>query len=167
MFLFLSKTIAMHRSHPGRAWSWYLGYTAAILCGFYWAACAAVKPPGGGPPDTIPPKLISAAPSSGTTHFPGGNIHLVFSEYMDEDRLTKGIRVYPQLSSPPEVKFRGKELELSLPTNLLPDQTYIISLGREVTDEHGVELAAPIYLAYSTGEAIDSSRITGRVYGST
>jgi hypothetical protein len=85
---------------------------------------------------------------------------------MDEDRLTKGIRVYPQLSSPPGVKFRGKELELSLPKDLLPDQTYIISLGREMTDEHGVELAAPIYLAYSTGEAIDSSRIAGRVYGS-
>ncbi len=165
MFPLPFKTIALHRLAPARKWYLFLGYSAVLLYGFYWASCAAVKLPGGGPPDTTPPMLVLAEPPSGTTRFQGGDIRLVFSEYMDEDRLTKGIRVYPQLSSPPAVQFQGKELEISLPEDLLPDQTYIISLGREVTDEHGVELAAPVYLAYSTGEAIDSSRITGRVYG--
>jgi hypothetical protein len=44
--------------------------------------------------------------------------------------------------------------------------TVVLTLSRSIKDEHGVELAKPIQLAYSTGDVIDTGIIKGRVYAS-
>ena len=48
-------------------------------------SCAAVMSPPGGPKDETPPELIEVTPPNGTTHFKGGRVELLFSEYIDEN----------------------------------------------------------------------------------
>ena len=56
-------------------------------------------------------------------------------------------------------------MTIDFPADLERDQTYVINLSRNITDEHGVELAEAISLAYSTGDKISKGSISGIVYG--
>ncbi|MBL7059770.1 MAG: Ig-like domain-containing protein [Candidatus Marinimicrobia bacterium] len=129
-------------------------------------SCAAIQSPPGGPEDTTPPYLVTVSPANETIEFSGGEILLQFSEYMDENSLKKSLRVFPILRQPLDVKFRGEDILLRLPNTLSPNQTYVITVSRDLKDEHGVPLAEPIHLAYSTGTQIDHGQISGVVSGS-
>jgi len=133
------------------------------VAGFHWQ-CAAVSPPSGGPKDETPPTLVSATPESGTTHFGGEPIELVFSEYLFEESIEKAITVFPRLPEPVTVKFKGEELLIAWPDSLDEDQTYILTIGRALMDEHKVKLAETIQLAYSTGEELAKGEISGEIY---
>ncbi len=144
--------------------------TAGSLCG--WAAvfiliysCAAIQAPPGGPEDTTPPTLIEVLPPNETIHLSERTIILAFSEYMDEKSMGKSIRVFPRLSPMPELEFLGEKIAIHLPDNLLENQTYILTIGRDLKDEHLVPLDASIQLAFSTGDQIDSGVISGKLYG--
>ncbi|HIN96491.1 MAG TPA: hypothetical protein EYN02_01665, partial [Candidatus Marinimicrobia bacterium] len=54
---------------------------------FILLSCAVIQVPSGGPVDTTPPELVAVTPPSGTIQFSGGEIHLRFSEYMDESTV--------------------------------------------------------------------------------
>lgn len=142
------------------------GFLPALgLAGWLGLSCAAIQPPSGGPVDTTPPVFLGAEPPGETVHFSGGPIRLRFSEYMDETSIERGIRITPRLGTEPQTRFRGGEIVLTLPPDLQPNQTYVITLGRELKDEHGVGLAEPVQLAYSTGGQIDQGSIAGQIRG--
>ena len=54
---------------------------------------------------------------------------------------------------------------IDFPNDLDKNQTYVVNLSRNIMDEHGVELADAIFLAYSTGKKISKGSISGVVYG--
>ena len=141
------------------------GFLFFLLAFLGWK-CAAVAPPGGGPIDTTPPELLGVTPVSGTLGFEGGTIQLEFSEYMDEKSVARALRVSPRMKEPVPVTYKGKLLELTFPKELTPNQTYVLTLSRELKDEHCVPVKQPIQIAYSTGNSIDGGTIGGRVYGS-
>ena len=128
--------------------------------------CAAFAPPTGGKKDTTPPELLSASPPSGTVRLLEQVVELTFSEYMDEKSFTTGIRIAPVLEVDPVVKFKGNRVRVFFPDGVKNDMTVVLTLSRAIKDEHGVELAKPIQLAYSTGNEIDTGIIKGRVYSS-
>ena len=128
--------------------------------------CAAIAPASGGPKDTTPPVLLSANPPSGTVSLLEPVVKLTFSEYMDEKSFAAGIRIAPVLKDDPTVKFKGKSVFVTLPMGIKNDMTVVLTLSRSIKDEHGVELAKPIQLAYSTGDEIDTGVIKGKVYSS-
>ena len=70
----------------------------------------------------------------------------------------------PKTDVPLKVKYKGKELVVKLPDNLLNDQTYILSINRNLKDENGVSLSEGIQLAFSTGNTIDKSKINGKLF---
>lgn len=84
---------------------------------------------------------------------------------MNEQSVQKAFRVSPLLKDPLELDFRGKKLTVLFPSDLMPDNTYVITLSRELKDEHGVPLAEPVQIAYSSGENIDQGEISGTVFG--
>ncbi|MEE8342028.1 MAG: Ig-like domain-containing protein [Candidatus Neomarinimicrobiota bacterium] len=128
-------------------------------------SCASTKAPPGGPVDETPPAIIEVDPPSGTTGLTTNKISLVFSEYMDENSFKGNIKVFPQLSTTLEFKFKGEKIVLTLPDSLDSEKTYIIYLNRNIKDEHGISLAGTIQLAYTTGDQISSGIIEGKVYG--
>ena len=126
-------------------------------------SCAAVMSPPGGPKDEIPPELIEIIPPNGATYFKGGLVELLFSEYIDENTIDRAITILPLLVEEPEIIYKGKRLHIYFPDSLLMDQTYIISINRDLTDEHKVNLSQGIQVAFSTGSEIDNGIISGTV----
>ena len=132
------------------------------LCVFY--SCAAIQSPSGGPKDNTPPFLLSSIPESGSTGFVGGEVELFFSEYLQEKSVMNSFKILPKTKFSPEVKFKGNKVNIYFPDSLLSNQTYILSINRELKDEHGVPLAQGVQLAFSTGEEIDKSEISGKIF---
>ncbi len=126
--------------------------------------CASIAPPSGGPKDTTPPFLVTASPPSGTVGLLEPLIELIFSEYMDEKSFIDGVRISPVLMNEPILRFQGDKVFLRLPADITSDMTVVVTLSRSIKDEHGVALAAPVQLAYSTGHQIDQALISGHVY---
>ena len=127
-------------------------------------SCAAIQAPPGGPKDIIPPKLIHAVPANGSIYFTGGRVELVFSEYLQENSVHNAIRIQPSLPEPLGIKYKGRTLWIDFPDSLIENQTYIISINRDLRDEHGVQLGQGLQIAYATGSEIDRGEINGKVY---
>ncbi len=127
--------------------------------------CAAIAPPSGGPEDKTPPKFIGSTPLSGSTQFKGGKVVLSFSENIEEKSLVSAITVSPVVDPSVKIKYEDDEIHLVFPDNLLKDQTYIITVNRNLKDERKVALEKTIQVAFTTGDVIEEGKITGRVYG--
>tara|TARA_Y100001970_G_scaffold293492_1_gene440683 strand:+ start:3459 stop:5087 length:1629 start_codon:yes stop_codon:yes gene_type:complete len=130
---------------------------------FLFVSCAAIMSPPGGPKDETPPELVKVTPSDGTTYFEGGKVELLFSEYLDENSIERAITVLPILNQKPEIIFKGNRLIIYFPDSLSLNQTYIISISRDLSDEHKVKLSQGIQVAFSTGHQIDQGLISGLV----
>lgn len=126
--------------------------------------CAAIQPPSGGPKDTTSPNLVSSHPESGTVNFTGNTISLTFDEYMDEKTISSAIELFPTLSKKPDVVYNGKSIDIEIQEILKKNQTYILSVNRDLKDEHGVPMASHTQIAFSTGSTIDAGEIKGRVF---
>ena len=131
---------------------------------WFWVSCAAVKHPPGGPKDIVAPELLFSNPISGATYFSSSEIELTFNEFIDEKSIMSAINIYPQLLTKPDFIYKGKRIIIQLPDSLDENQTYILSINRNLKDEHGVPLAKNIQLAFSTGAFIDQASISGRVF---
>ena len=127
-------------------------------------SCAAIQAPSGGPKDDTPPILLYSIPATGTTNFDQSIVQLFFSEYILERSISDAISLLPKTDDPIQVKYKGKELVVKLPDSLLIDQTYILSINRNLKDENGVSLSEGIQLAFSTGNTIDKSKINGKLF---
>ena len=143
----------------------FFGGLVSVIVLLFIGSCAVIKPPSGGPKDITPPLLVYAEPPSGTLQYKGEQIRIEFSEYMDESSIEKGIRVFPNVEGEILINTRGTNLTVDFPDNLEEDQTYVINLSRNIKDEHGIEMAEAIFLAYSTGDQIDDGAISGVVWG--
>ncbi len=126
-------------------------------------SCAAVMSPPGGPKDVIPPKLVETIPPDGTTHFKGDKVELVFNEYLDEDTIERAVNILPSSDKELEFTYNGKRIYVEFPDSLFENQTYIISINRELSDEHGVKLDKGVQVAFSTGSKIDQGSISGKI----
>ncbi|RMF08965.1 MAG: hypothetical protein D6762_04630, partial [Candidatus Neomarinimicrobiota bacterium] len=134
-----------------------------LLLGLLWR-CAAIQAPPGGPKDTEPPQLVSVDPPNESTGVTTHRFRFQFSEYLLEESLTDGIQVFPRMDPPPEVQYEEDGFQIYLPGDYRPNQTYVLTLTRNIRDEHQVPLAEDIQYAFSTGAAIDHGSIRGRVY---
>jgi hypothetical protein len=150
MKLFNSKTIIL------------FFFVLYCICNIY--SCAAIQAPPGGPKDDLPPTLLFSIPESGTTNFSMKKVELVFSEYLLEKSIANAISILPKTSAPISVKYKGKKLIISLPDSLLDNQTYILLINRDLKDENGVSINEGIQLAFSTGNIIDMSELSGRIF---
>ena len=63
------------------------------------------------------------------------------------------------------IEYEDDEVHLVFPDNLLKDQTYIVTVNRNLKDERKVALEKTIQIAFSTGDVIEEGKISGRVYG--
>ena len=127
------------------------------------SGCATPIRPSGGPVDSTPPRLLSSVPADGDVRVETEQVILEFSERLDESSASRAVAVAPTLDPPPQIRVRGRRLEIAFPDSLRPQTTYVISLGTELKDEHGVALQRPITMAFATGDVLDRGRIAGRL----
>ncbi len=124
--------------------------------------CAQVREISGGERDVAGPRLVESFPSNGATRFNGDRFLLRFDERIQVERTREGLLVSPPMDPPPTLQMRGaRELEVRLHAPLLPSTTYSFAVGEVVKDLTEGNRASGLDFAMSTGDHLDSLRITG------
>ena len=136
------------------------------LCLLVLFSCASVKAPQGGPLDSDPPKLKSTTPAILTNLNQGQQITLSFNEFIKEESLKNAIELFPTVNQKIDFEYFGKEVIITLPSNLDKDKTYIISLNSNFSDEQNVKLNENIVIPISLSNSINQAAIEGKIFGS-
>jgi len=136
------------------------------LCLLILFSCASVKAPQGGPLDSDPPKLKSTTPAILTNLNQGQQITLSFNEFIKEESLKNAIELFPTVNQKIDFEYYGKEVIITLPSNLDKDKTYVISLNSNLSDEQNVKLNENIVIPISLSNSINQAAIKGKIFGS-
>ena len=136
------------------------------LCLLVLFSCASVKAPQGGPLDSDPPKLKSTTPTILTNLNQGQQITLSFNEFIKEESLENAIELFPTVNEKIDFEYYGKEVIITLPSNLDNDKTYVISLNSNLSDEQNVKLNENIVIPISLSNSINQAAIKGKIFGS-
>ena len=136
------------------------------LCLLVLFSCASVKAPQGGPLDSEPPKLKSTSPATLTGLNQGQQITLFFNEFIKEESLKNAIELFPNVNQKIDFEYYGKEVIITLPSNLDKDKTYVISLNSNLSDEQNVKLNENIVIPISLSNSINEGAIKGKIFGS-
>ncbi|MBN2356261.1 Ig-like domain-containing protein [candidate division KSB1 bacterium] len=136
------------------------------VCLFLLAACARQAPPPGGPVDKTPPRILSTSPRSDSTGIAQHTrIQILFSESVDKKSVQESIFITPLSPEGVTYKWHGKRLEINFPQGLLPDRTYVITIGTGAKDRRNNPMTDSYAFAFSTGDSLDRGAIGGRLYG--
>lgn len=146
---------------------WITGFSVFILIisqFFIQPGCANVIPPSGGPKDTLPPLLVDLEPRDSTPNFNERTITFTFDEYVTvEPNYQQLMLVSPTPDRFPEVKSRLRTVTVKLYDTLEPNTTYNIDFGRTIKDINESNVLTGFSYIFTTGEAIDSLELTGKV----
>ncbi|QQS37824.1 MAG: Ig-like domain-containing protein [Ignavibacteriales bacterium] len=136
-----------------------------LLTGIIFSSCANQLPPGGGEVDKIPPEIIQLYPEDGTTNYSENYFELEFSEYVDKRTVKEAIFISPAIDGELELSWTGKSVEITFPSELRKNTTYVVTIGTDVVDHNNRNrMAQSFSFTFSTGDKIDRRMITGRVY---
>ena len=127
------------------------------------AGCAQIGMPTGGAKDSIPPRLLSASPKLNSTNVTGNKITLTFNEYIDLKEPQTNVLVSPFPKKSPLVEFKLKTITVKLKDTLLPNTTYSINFGNAIVDNNEGNPFKEFTYIFSTGNQIDSFKLTGKV----
>jgi uncharacterized protein (DUF2141 family) len=141
--------------------------SAGVVAAFIVTSCAQRGSPTGGPSDETPPQVTETFPVDSAFYVAGDTrVRIVFSEQMKRESVERSLFIAPYPDPYPLMRWsRGdKRVELDFGDPLLPDQTYVMTLGTDATDAHGTRLDHAHTFAFSTGTGIDSGLVTGSVW---
>lgn len=128
--------------------------------------CASMQTPQGGPKDTTPPKVLSMTPKNQTRNFNAKKIIIEFDEYFNLKDEFKEFSISPDQEKAPELKKRGKKLEINLQDSLEKNTTYTLNFGKSVADVNEGNVVKNLSYVFSTGPEIDSLSVSGKVINS-
>ncbi len=134
------------------------------IIGLVIVSCANRSYPPGGPVDNTPPVLLEAQPPQGSLLFKGNTIQLHFNEYLQFNNIQTEFLCSPPLENRPEIKLSGKTVKVIFREELKPDLTYRLYFGNAIVDNNERNVFRNFSYVFSTGNALDSMLIEGRVY---
>ena len=126
-------------------------------------SCAIPVMPTGGPVDEEPPTIIDAFPESESVNISTQRARFLFSEYIEQASFFQALSITPEFDTPPQIRWRKKEVEITFPEPLRENTTYILTLDTNLRDNNRVALKSPITIAFATGPTINKGRIQGIV----
>lgn len=138
------------------------GAAAAVLS--LWG-CASIGSPSGGARDEDPPRFVSANPGPGSTNVDPSNIYIEFNELVNVKDAFEKVVLSPPGKSTPRVSTRGRRVVVNITDTLLPNTTYTIDFGDAIEDNNEGNKLSSFAYTFSTGETLDSLRISGMVLG--
>lgn len=132
---------------------------AAILL---WT-CANQTTPDGGPKDEQPPVLLSSIPKNNGLNFRGKAILLEFSEPIRLKNPKEQIIIVPSTGKKTQYEVNRNTLTIKPELPWLENTTYSIQLREGVEDITEGNAAKNVFIAFSTGDVIDSLTISGSI----
>ena len=125
--------------------------------------CANIIPPSGGPRDSLPPRLLKASPADSTINYSGNKILFSFDEYVELDNVQSNLLVSPIPNTQPAVDYRLNTVTVKLADALESNTTYTLNFGKAIKDYNEGNILKGFTYIFSTGQAIDSLRFSGKV----
>ncbi|MFA6126233.1 MAG: Ig-like domain-containing protein [Bacteroidales bacterium] len=117
----------------------------------------------GGAKDEKPPVLVSSVPANFSTHFKSDRFIITFDEFFTLKDIAKQLVISPPMAKKPEIKAKGKVLEIIFKDSLQPDRTYAINFGDALVDLNEGNALKNFQVVFSTGSTIDSLQSSGKV----
>lgn len=132
-----------------------------ILCIFLvYSRCATPSAPTGGPRDATPPELVKTNPSNFTTRFQSDKIEFYFNEYVTI--APNFVKITPAVEDF-KVTFKKECVTIDFKEELRKNTTYQINFSNKLVDKNEGNAISSLVYVFSTGEYIDSLKVSGRV----
>lgn len=129
-------------------------------------SCANIGNPSGGPIDKTPPIFMRSNPTPNAVNVKDRKIEIFFDEIVTlKDPSTK-IIVSPAQTEMPRMSALGRKVTVELVDTLLPNTTYTIDFSNSIQDNNEGNAIDNFAFAFSTGNVIDSMRVSGYVIDS-
>lgn len=134
-----------------------------LLMAVVLTSCAKIVMPTGGPKDVDPPAITKEVPANGCNNFKGNTIKITFNEFVTLNNTFENVLISPPLAQQPTYTLSGKTLVIKFNDTLESNQTYNLGFANCIQDfTEGNPI--PFYnYAFSTGEAVDSFMLQGKV----
>ena len=126
-------------------------------------ACAKQGYPTGGPKDVAPPTAVGAKPANETRNFAAHQFFVEFDEYVVLKNPDDNVLVSPPLSQKPEYTTKGHGVLVRLKDTLRANTTYLFQFKEAIADFTEGNLLPSYEYVFSTGEAMDTMSLGGRV----
>ena len=152
----------IHICNMKRYWR-HLTALLAVAGGLIAPACASIGRPEGGARDMDPPVYVNSNPKPGEKNVKSTRLTVTFDENIQLDDAFNKVIVSPAQSTPPSVNANGRRLSVELRDTLVPDVTYTIDFGDAIKDLNEGNVLDGFAIDFSTGETIDSLKISGIV----
>ena len=136
-----------------------IGIAGIVVLG----ACASMGRPEGGPRDEMPPVFVRSTPKPGALNASPSRIEVFFDENIQLDDAFNKVFVSPTQKIAPVVRSLGKRVTVELRDTLQPNTTYTIDFADAIKDLNEGNILDGFALDFSTGNEIDTLRISGMV----
>lgn len=137
-----------------------------LMTSLFLPNCAKIGTVTGGPKDTIPPVVLHSEPPFKATGIHPKKIVITFNEFLELKNIQQELLVSPPLHKQPEVKLKGKKIEIVLEDTLRENTTYALNFGNAITDFTENNPVPGFIYVFSTGSYVDSFAVKGSVISS-
>jgi hypothetical protein len=129
--------------------------------------CANQGFPPGGPEDKTPPLVLHTFPAADSTHISRNvRVQIEFSEAIIPRSVEESIFITPFTGDKVRYKWQhDRVLTIIFGDSLLPERTYIVTIGAGAKDRRNNMMTNSHTLAFSTGAMLDRGQISGNIYG--
>lgn len=134
----------------------------ALLIGSL-SSCAKQGYPSGGPVDKQPPKVKGVSPQSETTNYTAKKFKIDFDEYVTMKDADNNVLISPPMKTKPEYQIKGRSVVVKLNDTLAPNTTYLFQFKGAIVDYNEGNPLPSFEYVFSTGDALDSMTISGKV----
>lgn len=128
------------------------------------AGCARMEAPPGGPEDRKRPFVAAVYPAPGAVNVPRElKAKIEFSEWVAQDAARGKVWLSPPPARRLKVEAKGRIIEVTSEAPLDSGTTYVLGISGSIKDLAGLPLESPFQLVFSTGPALDSGILGGRL----
>jgi hypothetical protein len=120
--------------------------------------------PTGGPKDTLAPVVLKSTPAQFSRNVSTKEFEISFNEYVTLKDQQKSFFVSPPMEELPEIKEKGKRIDITVEKALLPNTTYSFNFGNSIVDNNEGNPLVDYSLIFSTGSNLDTLKFNGIVY---
>ncbi len=140
-----------------------ISFLFALFSCLFLQSCANQGYPTGGAEDKTPPKVVEEKPENHAINFTGKRVEVFFDEFVRFENINEKFVISPPFKKTPMVKLKGKSIYVKLEEELKENTTYTLDFGDGIVDNNEGNPLGEYQFVFSTGEAIDSLSIKGKV----
>lgn len=119
--------------------------------------------PQGGPKDVAAPVPQLFVPADGAVGVKSRKMTLAFDEFVQVKDVQQNVVVSPPQRVAPSIVANGKKVNITFNDSLQPNTTYTVDFGNSLQDLNESNPLDNFTYSFSTGQTIDSMRLSGHV----